>query len=129
MSTFSEKLKQLRKDCGLSVNEVIEQLNIRGVAIGVKAFYHWESGRRMPDADEFLELCEIYGVENFAIFDETEKAPASEEAEARESEIAALEAQLGGLLTSLGVHPDELTADQADFLIHTVALIKAYFKK
>jgi hypothetical protein len=58
-----------------------------------------------------------------------EKAPASVEAEARETGISEVEKHLGRLLVGFGINPNDLTADQADFLIHIVALIKAYLKK
>lgn len=129
MSKFSEKLKQLRKDNGLSVNDVIEKLNARGVEIGVKAFYHWEAGRRMPDADEFISLCEIYGVESFSVFDEeTEKAPAPEEAE--EKEVILLD-ETNAVLVEMGyIHKGEQLSDSdLAFLEHIGGLMNAWFSR
>ena len=130
MSKFSEKLKQLRKDNGLSVNDVIEKLNARGVEIGVKAFYHWEAGRRMPDADEFIYLCEIYGVESFSVFDEeTEKAPAPEEAEADGYE--AILSGLTNMLQRMGwIREDgDISLEDKRFLLAVASMLNTYFEE
>lgn len=130
MSAFSDKLKQLRLNNNLSVNEVVDKLNKRGVEIGAKAFYHWEAGRRMPDADEFIYLCEIYGVESFSYFDETKKSPAPEGTEDEEQAIDELEEELRSVLLKHGLlQGGDITPDQNAFLKHVFALILAYFQK
>lgn len=65
MSDVSNLLKSKRKDLGLSVKYVVEQLSLNGIDISDKTFYGWESGHRQPDADTFLALCRIYGINSF----------------------------------------------------------------
>ena len=57
-------IKSRRKDCGLSVKEVIEKLKTYGIDISVKTLYSWESGQNRVSADEFMALCDIYHVES-----------------------------------------------------------------
>lgn len=52
---MAERLKLLRKRCGLSVGDV-------GVALGKsgKTISAWEVGRGQPDADTLVALCRLY---------------------------------------------------------------------
>ena len=59
-------LRQKRKALGLSVKEVQGLLKERGVEYSAKTIYGWEGGLRQPDADTFVLLCLIYGVESFS---------------------------------------------------------------
>ena len=78
-------IKQWRKNANLSVQQATELLNAKGISISEKTLYGWESGRRQPDADVFLELCKIYGISSFHGI---EKSPAPEsEADAGEKEL------------------------------------------
>lgn len=124
--TFGEKLVYYRNQKGMTQKALAEAMGITPTRLN-----YWEKGKREPDVEMIRLLAEALDVSaNVLIgFEAKEKASASEEAEARESEIAEIEAQLSGLLTSIGINPDDLTVDQADFLIHIVALIKSYFKK
>lgn len=65
-SLVSIQLKTQRKDAGLSVKEVVSKLSIYGINISEKTYYGWENGARTPDADEFIALCQIYGVSSIA---------------------------------------------------------------
>ena len=56
-------LKEKRKELGLSVKTVLDMLQSYGVDISDKTLYGWESGHRQPDADTFLALCQIYGID------------------------------------------------------------------
>ena len=56
-------LKTKRKEANLSVKAVLDQLRGFGVDISDKTLYGWERGHRQPDADTFLVLCRIYGIE------------------------------------------------------------------
>ncbi len=55
-------LKTKRKDLGLSVQYVVNELKKRNISISTKTLYGWENGHRQVNADEFLTLCEIYQV-------------------------------------------------------------------
>lgn len=63
-SNVSAILKEKRKELGLSVKTVIDELLSHGVDISDKTLYGWESGHRQPDADTFLVLCKIYGIDS-----------------------------------------------------------------
>ena len=45
---------------------MLEILKTYGIDISVKTLYGWESGHRQPDADTFLILCYIYGIDSIA---------------------------------------------------------------
>lgn len=62
---ISVLLKESRKNHGLSVQEVVERLAKLGVNISGKTLYGWEGGRRQPDAEEFLTLCQVYEISAF----------------------------------------------------------------
>lgn len=62
--SISLTLKKLREQQRLSVKEVQETLLARGIAVSNKTIYGWESGNRLPDADTFLTLCDIYHSED-----------------------------------------------------------------
>lgn len=59
-------LRQKRKALGLSVKDVQQRLKERGLEYSAKSIYGWEGGQRQPDADTFILLCLIYGVESFS---------------------------------------------------------------
>ena len=75
-----------------------------------------------------VELMEI-GMERISKEINNKKSPAPEGTEEREQGIDAVENELRSLLLALGLVPDNLTAEQVEFLAHIVALIQAYFKK
>lgn len=59
-------LKSARIASSMTVNEVVEALQLRGIEISAKTLYGWESGHRQPDADIFVSLCSIYNVQSFS---------------------------------------------------------------
>ena len=65
-------LKNARSSAGLSVKEVVTQLQNFGIDISPKTLYGWEGGHRQPDADIFLILCKIYGIRSLKQFDNQE---------------------------------------------------------
>lgn len=69
-------LKAKRKERGLSVKDVLNQLHEYGIDISDKTLYGWENAHRQPDADTFVALCRIYGIDSLS---ETEKDPADTE--------------------------------------------------
>lgn len=62
-SNVSAILKEKRKGLGLSVKTVLDELRSYNIEISDKTLYGWESGHRQPDADTFLALCQIYGID------------------------------------------------------------------
>jgi transcriptional regulator with XRE-family HTH domain len=127
MNGICEKLKELRKQNGLSVQDVLDKLQDYGITVGDKAFYHWEAGRRQPDADTFFALCQIYGVDSFDVFKETKKSPAPEGA--GEKEFILLD-ETNDLLVELGYIQKGQQLSDADlaFLEHWIGLLDAWFR-
>lgn len=58
---IANKLKELRKTSGFTINQVCEHLRKQGYDISPKTMYSYESGHRIPNTDMFLELCLYYG--------------------------------------------------------------------
>lgn len=56
-------LKQYREQAGLTIREAGKLLGKSNQTISA-----WENGRGQPDADMFLKLCDIYGVESVSLF-------------------------------------------------------------
>ena len=54
---FNEKLRQLRKEKGLSQEELAEMLDVSRQAIS-----KWESGQAYPETDKLIIISEIFGV-------------------------------------------------------------------
>ena len=65
-NTIANILKERRKEAHLSVKDVLNALHKKNIDVSDKAVYSWENGYRQPDADTFLALCEIYGINSFA---------------------------------------------------------------
>lgn len=55
-------LNQLRREAGLTQSRVCEKLAERGFEIQNAAVSKWEKDMTMPNAAQFLALCDIYGV-------------------------------------------------------------------
>lgn len=55
--TFREKLLKLRKERGLSQEELASQISVSRQAVS-----RWEMGRSMPDVENLLQLCRAFGV-------------------------------------------------------------------
>ena len=51
------RIRELRQDRGWRQEDLAHELNISDRAVG-----HYETGRRTPDLDTILALCEIFGV-------------------------------------------------------------------
>ena len=63
-----ERLRYFREQKKMSRKQVCAALNITPSAIS-----YWESGKRKPDADVLLELCELYGIRSVSqLFGNTE---------------------------------------------------------
>ena len=61
-SLFGNKLCALRKSSGLSQKQLAQSLNQRGVNVTNQAVSKWESGASLPNAAQFLAICDIIGV-------------------------------------------------------------------
>lgn len=68
--TISEKIYTLRRDAGLSQDELAEKLDVSRQSIS-----KWESGKVLPDSDKILALSQLFGVTtDFLLKDEEEFA-------------------------------------------------------
>lgn len=73
---ISEKLSSLRREKGMSQTQVADFLTQRGFPVTQRAVSKWERGSTKPDAEQFLALCELYGVHDVLnIFLDTREAP------------------------------------------------------
>lgn len=57
-------LKQYRKHCNLTVQQVADILAENGYHVAPKTIYGWESGATQPDADTLMFLCELYEIKD-----------------------------------------------------------------
>lgn len=57
-------LKELRKSKGLSAKEAADKLRELGFSVSNKTISGYESGIRMPNADIFMALCQVYDCKN-----------------------------------------------------------------
>lgn len=131
MSKMSTVLREKRKASGLSVAEVLAKLKEVDIHISDKTLYNWETGTRSPNADEFFQLCVIYGVKNLSDFkEENEKAPAPEGAGDEEEKVQMVIRGLSRLLVEAGwVAPGEDLSDaQLRTLASYVIGLSFYFK-
>lgn len=121
---IASTLKKKRKELGMSVNELLTHLKDAGIVVSNKTVYGWESGHRQPDADTFIVLCRILGIESF---DETEKSPSAEES--APGDPITLE-ESNRLLVALGYiqEGDDLSDQDLAFLSHIVGLLDAWFR-
>ena len=132
MSKLSSTLREKRKASGLKVSEVLKKLADAGISISDKTLYNWENGVRTPDANEFFQLCLIYGVKTFSEFKEdTKKSPAPEGAEDEEVKVQEVVKGLTRLLMQAGwIAPGaDLTGAQLRTIASYVIALNFYFKE
>lgn len=61
-NSFGEKICAFRKQRGLSQREFASLLNKRGVKVTNQAVSKWESGASLPNAIQFLIICDILDI-------------------------------------------------------------------
>ncbi|MDE7297192.1 MAG: helix-turn-helix domain-containing protein [Clostridia bacterium] len=54
---FNERLKQIRKECGLTQKDVYLLLQV-----SANCYASWEQGRTQPDIENLKKLCKIFDV-------------------------------------------------------------------
>jgi len=59
---ISGTLAKLRKESGLSQTQVAEYIKEHGIALTQRAVSKWERGDTLPNAEQFLLLCQLYQV-------------------------------------------------------------------
>lgn len=55
--TFGEKLYKLRKERGLSQEDLAVQITVSRQTVS-----RWEQGASLPDAENILQLCKLFGI-------------------------------------------------------------------
>lgn len=65
---IGQVFKNSRKNHNWSVKEVVQKLSSYQINISEKTLYGWENGSRQPDADTFIVLCHIYGINSLSFF-------------------------------------------------------------
>lgn len=61
-NNIGAKLAKLRKASKLSQNDVARHISLRCQPITNRAVSKWENGDSQPDAEQFINLCHLYGV-------------------------------------------------------------------
>lgn len=62
--SLGKKLAELRKANKLSQNDVAKHISLKCGLITNRAVSKWENGDSLPDANQFICLCDLYGVSN-----------------------------------------------------------------
>lgn len=65
---ISKVLRQARKKNNFSVEDVVNKLKKYNIKISAKTIYGYETGFSNPNADMFVFLCRLYGINNLNIF-------------------------------------------------------------
>ena len=66
--TFGEKLKEARKEAGLSQEQFAEKMSVSRSAVA-----KWEADRGMPDVNNLKVMAQLLGVSVDYLLDEDEK--------------------------------------------------------
>ncbi len=61
---LGETLTRLRKEKNMLQSDVAELLEQRGISLTNQAISKWETDKVIPNAIQFLNLCDILGVED-----------------------------------------------------------------
>ena len=78
MMRFEEKIVELRKQKGLSQEELAEQLGVSRQAVS-----RWELGQTLPDIPNLLQLCELFEVSADYLVRDEEQATAKSDQNAK----------------------------------------------
>ena len=72
---FGDVLAKARKQKHLKQSELATLLNEHGVSVTNQAISKWETGKVVPNAIQFLALCDIYGIDDALYFFPAEEVP------------------------------------------------------
>lgn len=126
-----DRIKELREQTGMSARKFAEIIGIK-----YTTYYGYESGTREPGSQTVTKICNYFGCtadyllglsdDPKGYFDEKETSPAPAKAETEE-----VEKWLTDLLVERGyIRPGEDISDRdAEFLIHWIGLLDAWFEK
>ncbi len=100
MMTFSDKLKALRKEKGISQEDLAEVLHVTRQSVS-----KWETGVGYPDIEKIKMLSDYYRVslDELLDHDSTNKKEMIEEEEEEEDEDFEVNLMLGGFIVGTGL--------------------------
>ena len=93
--TIADRIQQLRKQNGLSQEQLAERLDISRQAVS-----KWESGQSIPDADKIVQLSELFQTTTDYLLKGTQPQP---DAAAKNCDSALLCAGAGTILNGAGL--------------------------
>mgnify|MGYP002521247373 CR=1 FL=1 len=126
--TFGERIVAIRKEKGLTQKALAEQLGISPTRLN-----YWEKDKRFPPIPMLNRISEILGVDGDYLLGRSESVPEQKEIPSTpdESEVEEIENWLTNLLVERGYirRGEDLSDRDADFLIHWIGLLDAWFEK
>ena len=80
--TLHDKIFKLRKEAGLSQEQLADKLNL-----SLQSISKWESGQSQPEIDKIVELSKFFGVTtDFLLLDDIEKDQVNQTTQTRETQ-------------------------------------------
>ena len=61
---IGQLLSNRRKELGINQTELAETMSLRGFPVTNQAVSKWEKGATLPNAKQFLALCEILEIDD-----------------------------------------------------------------
>lgn len=126
-----DRIKKLRESTGMSARKFAEAIDMK-----YTTYYGYENGVSEPNSAVIVKLCSYFGCtadyllglvdEPSSLYESKKKAPAPAEAETEDTTK-----WLTDLLVERGyIRPGEDISDRdAEFLIHWIGLLDAWFEK
>lgn len=71
MVKIGKKLRELRLNCNLSIDKVIEKLKELNIYVTKKTIYRWENDNTVPDLKTFNTLSFIYNANLNELYEDT----------------------------------------------------------
>lgn len=128
---FSDRLKALRKEMGLTQTEFAEKFHISNGAIGM-----WESGQRMPDVHTIQEIADFFHVSIDYLLGRDDNVLPKEICDIIAQQMLRCSAEMGDspedILFTIGIHSNtvhEMLAGSYPFTINTLNQVAQCFKK
>lgn len=58
------RLRKLRTECGMSAQDVVDQLAKKGTKVTTRAIYRWETAENEPPLSVYPLLAKLYGLKH-----------------------------------------------------------------
>lgn len=121
----SDRIRKLRESTGMSARKFATAMNIK-----YTTYYGYETGTREPGSEFIVRIAEYFNVStDYILGIEAKKSPEPVETDTEDTEDT--ETWLTNLLVDRGyINPGEDISDRdADFLIHWIGLLDAWFSE